>query len=276
MINHFRTVSLNVSAVGLTSPHTARNIHVDPTYAPVTLTGDLAALYDMFYPSSNLDAKLVLTQAYMSLVEGCGMGEAITKLDPRVTYKILTPDAPDNLSKISVGVPTTSNAQSPSIWLRVYNYDYRPAWLTTPLTRTFSIEQQTNTLNLNVKEDATLIYTTAVSFTGQYSNVVTVPDPVSGKSMFQFQIKHPTSPAFTSTSGKKWSVTFSVLYPELISQQVKEMNRRQGTISRLLSTQRLPETTSYDELYQKHFNEVYRLAGLYISLVYRMNALLKN
>jgi hypothetical protein len=40
-----------------------------------------------------------------------------------------------------------------------------------------------------------------------------------------------------------------------------------------MSTRKLTTAQPYDDLWLKHFNEAYRLAGLYISLIYRMNAL---
>jgi hypothetical protein len=141
------------------------------------LPADLSTLYNAFYPSSNLEAKLELTQSYMSLVDGCGLTDAMLALDPRVTYEVLKAEAPKNLRRISVGLPTTAAAENTAIALRVFNYKYQPAWLRTPLTRTLSIEQQTNTSNIQVLEGVTLLHSATLSFSGGYSQVVTVPDP---------------------------------------------------------------------------------------------------
>lgn len=274
MINLFRSVALNVSAVGLTSPYTARNIHIDPGYAPIALPADLALLYNTFYPSSNLESKLQLTQSYLALIEGCGLTNATLAWDPRITYKVVRPDEPENLRRISVGIPTTANAQSPGIFFRVFNYNYQPSWLATPLTRTLSIEQQTNTLNLAIFEGVSLIANKTLVFTGQYSNYLDVQDPANAKgTLFGFQIQHPTSPSFTSTSAKKWAVTFTVGYSELITRQFAEMKRQINLIGGVLSTYRLSTAKPYDELWSSHFNEAYRLAGLYIGMVYRIYAL---
>lgn len=273
MINHFRSVALNVSAVGLTSPYTARNIHIDPTFVPVALPADLAALYTTFYPSSNLESKLQLTQAYLALIEGCGLTESTLIWDPRVTYRVIRPDEPDNLRRISSGVPTTASAQSAGIYCRVFNYNYQPSWLATPLTRSISIEQQTNTLNLAIFEGASLLANKTLTFSGKYSNYVEVQDPANVKgTLFGFQIEHPTSPAFTATSAKKWSVTFTVGYSELIPRQFAELSRQTKLIADIMSAYRLPSATPYDSLWLTHFNNAYRLAGLYIGMVYRIYA----
>lgn len=274
MINHFRSVALNVSAAGLSLPYTPYNIHIDPTYAAIVLPTDLAQLYSLFYPTGALEAKLQLTQAYLSLLEGCGLVDAMLVWDNRVTYEIVSPDDPKNLRRISVGVPTTVAAQSPSIALRVFNYKYSPGWLKTPLTRTFSIEQQSNTNTVHVLEDATLILNTTLSFSGGYSNLVSIPDPENVQTkMFDFQIKHPTSPAFTSTSGKKWNVTFSIAYADLIERQVKELTRQGHLINGVISNYKVPAAQSYDRMGIEHFSSVYQLAGVFVGLIYRMNAL---
>lgn len=274
MINLFRSVALNVSAAGLTNPYSAYNIHIAPTFNSIPLPADLALLYNTFYPSVNLESKLQLTQAYLSLIEGCGLTDATLLWDPRITYKVVRPDEPQDLRRISVGIPTTVGAQSPDIFFRVFNYKYQPSWLVTPLTRTLSIEQQTNTLNLAIYEDVSLVANKTLAFTGEYSNYIEVPDPANTNgTLFGFQIKHPTSPAFTATSGKKWEVTFSVGYSELIPRQFAEMKRQGSLISGILSTYRLSTARPYDEMWLKHFNEAYRLAGLYIGMIYRMYAL---
>ncbi|RTL07826.1 hypothetical protein EKK58_01375 [Candidatus Dependentiae bacterium] len=274
MINLFRSVALNVSAAGLTNPYSARNIHIDPAYSTIPLPADLALLYNTFYPSANLESKLQLTQAYLALIEGCGLTDATLSWDPRITYKIVRPDEPQNLRSISVGIPTTVAAENPDIAFRVFNYNYKPSWLVTPLTRTLSIEQQTNTLVVAVYEGPSLITTKTLVFSGGYSDYHEIPDPANTKgTLFGFQIKHPTSPAFTATSGKKWEVTFSIGYSELIPRQFAEMKRQTNLISGLMSTYRLATAKPYDELWLKHFNEAYRLAGLYIGMVYRIYAL---
>ncbi len=274
MINLFRSVALNEAAAGLPGGYTARGIHIDPTFSPISLPPDLALLYHTFYPSNNLEAKLQLTQAYLAMIEGCGLTDSTLQWDSRITYKIVRPDEAQYLRRISVGIPTTAPAENPDIFFRVFNYNYQPSWLVTPLTRTISIEQQTNTLNLGIYENAALITNKTLTFSGQYSNYIEVPDPVNAKgTLFGFQIQHPTSPAFTATSAKKWEVTFSIGYSELIPRQFTEMKRQSSLIGSLMSTYRVAIARPYDELWLKHFNEAYRLAGLYIGMVYRMYAL---
>lgn len=274
MINLFRSVALNEAAAGLPGGYTARGIHIDPAFSPISLPPDLAQLYNTFYPSNNLEAKLQLTQAYLAMIEGCGLTDSTLLWDPRITYKIVRPDEVQYLRRISVGIPTTAPAEDPGIFFRVFNYNYQPSWLVTPLTRTISIEQQTNTLNLGIYEDASLIANKTLTFSGQYSNYIEVPDPANAKgTLFGFQIQHPTSPAFTATSAKKWEVTFSIGYSELIPRQFTEMKRQSSLIGNLMSTYRVSIARPYDEMWLKHFNEAYRLAGLYIGMVYRMYAL---
>jgi len=276
MLNQFRSIALNTSPSTLSMPYTAYNTHIAPEYSPIVLPLDLAEVYGIFYPSSNFVAKLQLTHAYMALIAGCGLEEAITALDPRVTYDLqgsktfITPRA------ISVGVPTTTEAQDPAIALRVFNYEYLPAWLDSRIVRSVSIEQQTNTNNIRVYENASQIGSqSTLSFSGGLSNVITVPNPDNAANkLFDFNIKHPTSPAFTATSGKKWTVTFTIPALDLISRQLAVCKSKLGAINSVLSKySSVPNAQSYDKLWATHFNDNFRLAGLFIGLIYRMNAL---
>lgn len=274
MFNLFRSVALNVSAAGLTNPYSAHNIHINPAFSAIPLPADLSMLYDSFYPSSNLEAKLQLTQAYLALIEGCGLTDSTLLWDPRITYKVVRPDEPENLRRISTGIPITDDAKNPLIACRVFNYNYTPSQLTTPLSRTIRIEQLTNTLNLAIYEGISLVANRSVTFSGGYSTYVEVPDPANSAGLlFGFQLKHPTSPAFTATSAKKWEVTFTVGYAEIIARQITEMRRQVSLISGIMSANRLSTARPYDDLYLRHFNDAYRLAGLFISMVYRMHAL---
>ena len=275
MIDHFRSLALNISPSGLTSPLTAYNVHISPDYAVLPLPLDLTEVYDIFYPSPNLVPKLQLTHAYMALLHGCGLEEAITALDPRVTYDIENPNAYFTQRALSTGAPTTTEAKNPLIALRVFNYEYSPAWLDARITRTVSIEQQTNTNNVNIYEDSTQIGSGTLTFSGGRSNLISVSNPDNPKNkLFDFYIQHPASPAFTSTSGKKWTVTFTIPVLDLISRQMSICRAKLGSINGVLSRYGAsPSASSHDQLWTSHFNDNYRLAGLFVGLIYRMNAL---
>ncbi len=271
-------MALNSSAYGLTSPVTARNIHICPSYTALSLPPDIARVYDLFYPNSNLTPKLALTQAYLSLVHGCGLEEAMTDLDPRVTYAPLSEETYRKPTSISIGIPTTENAQNLAIALRVFNFEYRPSFLPTQLTRTISIEQQSSTTEVRFFEELSQFGSATLTFTDGYSNLVTVNPPENSRAkLFDFYIKHPTSPAFTSTAAKKWEVSFTLPALDLVTQLLPRLLQQRASIDTMLTRYAgIPTTTNYDEMWYKHFNNAYRIAGLFIGLVYRMNVLTQS
>ena len=275
MINHFRSLALNTSPTALVPPHTAYNVHISPEYVALSLPTDLKAVYDIFYPTSSFISKVQLTHAYMMLLLGCGLYEAITALDPRTTYDVLRTKSFVGPRAISVGVPTTQEAQNPAIALRVFNYEYRPTWLDDRLVRQVSIEQQTDTNDVLVFENAVQIGSGTLSFTNGLSNVITVLNPDNNRNkLFDFNIKHPVSPSFTTTSEKKWEVTFTVPAVDLISKQLASCRAKLRDINTALANYPAnPAAKSYDQLWAFHFNDNYKLAGLFVSLIYRMNAL---
>ena len=277
MINQFRSLALNTAPAVLVSPslYTAYNTHIATDYAVLTLPPDLAALYNIFYPTSDFTPKLQLTHAYMALLLGCGLDAAITTLDPRTTYDVSTVKTFVAPRAISVGVPTTAEAQDPTLALRVFNYEFQPVGLDPRVVRTVSIEQQTNTNNILVYEGSTQIGSGALTFTSGFSNLVTVmnPDNTTNK-LFDFNIRCPASPGFTATSGKKWLVTFTIPATALISNQMSVCRTNRGSINATLAKYLAsPSAKSYDELWASHFNDNYQLAGLFVGMIYRMNAL---
>jgi len=275
MINHFRSLALNVSSAGLPSPHTARSIHIDPNYSAVPLTQPLSELYSILYPSTDLDVKLWLAHSHMALMAGCGMTPAVTALDPRLTYDPMSSTAHMLPRAISVGVPLTDEAENPDVALRVFNYEYAPAWLDARMVRKINIEQQTNTNNLVILEDEAQIGVGTLSFSGGLSNVVTVLNPDNNKNrLFQFNIKYPSSPGFTSTSGKKWEVTLTAPPHELVPRLLSACLAKRSVVNRALASSKgHPSAESFDRVWESHFNENYKLAALHVSMVYRINAL---
>lgn len=276
MINQFRSIALNTTPASLVSPYTAYNAHIAPEYTAISLPTDLLQVYEIFYPTSNFITKLQLTHAYLGLLGGCGLNEAVTLLDSRVTYDSEKVTAFTASRAISVGIPTTTAAQDGQIALRVFNYEYQPAWLDDRLVRQVSIEQQTNTNNVLIFEDASQIGNGTLTFSAGLSNVITVLNPDNNKNkLFDFNIKHPGSPGFTATSGKKWTVTFTIPTLDLIAKQMATCKTKQGIITAALANYAAkPSAISYDQLWSQHFNDNYRLAGLFVGLIYRMNALL--
>ena len=273
MIDHFRTLLLNESAATLPGGYTARGIHIDPYFAKVVLPPDLDAVYKLFYPVTSLVSKLQQTHVYMSLLEACGLEEAMTALDNCMTYTASADSSLFSPRAISNGVPVGFTPISGTS-VRAFNFDYQVEDLADVLTHTLTLAQVSNSTSIRIDEGGTSWLTpTALTFTSGVSQTVAVFNPAKpSNKAFDLVVRYPGT--WTATSGKQWTLTTSVPASVSLQARWKELRSKLGAINTTLSKHTgSPDADSYDQLWAKHFNSHYQMAGLLVALIYRMNKL---
>ena len=83
MVNHFRTLLLNLSDVGTLSEHITKG------FTARQLSGGPLSFYQMLFPTGSSRSRVLeLGQAYLELIEATDLSEVITLQDPRVTYDL--------------------------------------------------------------------------------------------------------------------------------------------------------------------------------------------
>lgn len=83
MINHFRTLLLNLPDAGNPDEHISKG------FVARTLSGKPLSMYQVLFPSNSSRArKLELAQAYLELLEATRLSAAVTSIDTRITYDL--------------------------------------------------------------------------------------------------------------------------------------------------------------------------------------------
>ncbi len=91
MINHFRTLLLNLSDTGTSAEHITKG------FTARELKGELLSIYNILFPGNRED-KLKKAHAYLELIHGTNLSGIFTKIDNRITYDLNT-DFPDFKTK---------------------------------------------------------------------------------------------------------------------------------------------------------------------------------
>lgn len=85
MINHFRTLLLNLSYAGNNSEH------IPSSFVARQLPDKTLTFYQTLFPTGSSRARILeLGQVYLELIEATRLSEVITAQDPRVTYVLET------------------------------------------------------------------------------------------------------------------------------------------------------------------------------------------
>ena len=279
MINHFRTLLLNEAAasVFLTMLGSFSRL-VDPTFGKVSLPPGLQSLYDVLFPSADILCKQGLVHAYLSLIKSVGLEDAILALDPRVTYNISEEDQLFSAGFCSHGIPLLENTLLSGIGARTFNYGFIPA--ATDFTPNLDLfiwqyASENSVQVINNNEDV-IMPITGLSFTDNFSQTLSVYNPANLKNkMFDFIIDMRNNTAnFDASDWKLWQVKLNYPAKSLLHGRSVAARAAKGVIDTVLAKYPgPPDSSNFDRLWQQHPNWNYQLAGLVISLVYRMNAL---
>lgn len=281
MTNHFRSLLMNVTAVGDGSPlepYTAYDLHLDKNYSALDLPLDLQELHDVLYPTNDIEVKRRLTHIYMSVITACGLEPAMLALDPRVTYDITRNQDFFKVRTCSTGYPSSYSAFASGCHVRVFNNEFTPVDSQQAFDYRVVITQISNTNQVQLEYGYDSLETipgspVTLTFTDGFSQVVPVYNPALPTNlMFEFSIHSPTS--FTGTSDKAWDVALTVPNEKILTSQFAALAAMHGKVtSAFAKYQGSPGTANYDSLWEKHHNPAYRLAGFLVGLVYRMNTL---
>ena len=265
MLNHFRSILLNTTPLSESAAHTN---HIAKDYIHVPLTASLTNIYNILFPTSDLASKLKLLYIYEQCVRGAGLSKAITSLDSRVDYDIATLStslfSPAKVSKIYQTGGTTSNIQI------VTTGFYAPLdlWNLTDKVLTFTQGDSGNAKVLVISEGGTTLATITLD----------IPNSVAGEtdwldlpiSNIKFKVIQTTDMLIANYS-KSWQLTLHPTLDFSVNRILTNLESASSDITSMFNLKSKLDAKPYDRLYQSHFNALYRLAGLLVSFVYRVD-----
>lgn len=265
MLNHARTLLLNLDSVGNQTEHIPSN------FKAIKLVKSLEQLYCALFPeNSTRFYKLVLAHSYLNILDSAGFSSVLTEYDGRISYDLTD----SSFFKVNIiSNPKISNSQFPIFVRGTFDqYNNRDYYYDV-----FLVKQKDDSLNISVysRHKAKYLlgvseYTTAddalipVTFTSNSSNICFV-----GTTGLVFNISGTTS-SFQESSNKTWE--FSVESPIKI-----DIKTNYDRLVMLNPFQLLREfkvdIAEYEYIWNNQKNMLYRLSAFLLAYIKVLNTL---
>jgi len=254
MINHFRTLLLNLPRAGEDEEF------ISAKFAPVVLTIPLTPIFQiLFPPAASRQHKVMLVQTYLNLIQSTDFRAQVLNYDPRITYDL----ADSQYFQINnISVPANSDSNFPIL------ITGNPAYnMTNPIAKdTLQVRQIGSSFAIVVTSQVTntILYEGILTFTNGTSNTVTIPTY-----NIQFAIAGQN---FTATTNKTWTFDVEMAYqPDILATYVSLSSG--GVAGAMFNYNRSQCNSMYEALWVQHFNTIYKLTGLLLGYVERVNLL---
>jgi|GEM_PF-7023025 len=268
MLNHFRTLLLNLDYVGDDTEH------IPADYRTLALPQELTKVYNILFPKgiSRL-YKIFLAQNYLNIIKAANLDSEIITFDPRISY-----NNNPNFFKINrITNPIISHERHPIYVYGKYttnaiNQNYYDSFLISQIDNTQKVSVYSKVRNVYLNEN--IIYE---ELTPEAEILLDFTDPNISKPVsigsvgVTFTIANYNE--FFDTSDKTWEFIVEAPY-------VFEFNKIFNSLSNNEITDPVfkyrtdIDVSKYENYWKLHYNPVYRLAGLLIALVKKINTLL--
>lgn len=257
MINHGRTLLLNRSGASRPAPSFFLEEFVDPTFVPVTVPPALQSISNILVGNGDDAFANYRVKQLLTCIHSTEFVQYLTVLDPRITYLNDT----NILDTIFGAVVTPLNPQA----------------ITHPV-------YVTGQLNISPSR---LLYRWLIEMTAPGG--VTVTDPVTGKSEFHVVSFTNDLSSLVPFVGQKnlsfrvpdntfqalWQVDYLTLPDGDLSDLLAPLVSARGGIDALFTKNGLPAGepyTTFQQLWEKHCFIQYKLAGVVLAFIYKLEA----
>lgn len=268
MLNHFRTLLLNLNHVGDNTEHIPIN------YLSLDLPKELIKVYDVLFPKgiSRL-YKIFLIQNYLNIIKAADLEAEILKFDSRISYS-----NDPNFFKINrITNPIVSNERHPIFIYGKYvansiNQNYYDNFLISQIDDTQKINIYSKVKKVYINNGKT--YTEPTDETEillDFTDInVSKPIPI-GSTGISFAIGN--KPEFFDTSNKTWEFIVESPYIFEFNKIFESLLNTEITDS-LFNYRTDIDVTKYENYWKFHYNPVYRISGLLLALAKKINTLL--
>lgn len=258
------------------SPFSARD------YSRLTLPFELEQFYKILFPeTSSLYYKHFLLFTYLKLLNSTTLNPLTLIYDSRITYDLSNSKDYFRFRKNSATFSSSSN----------YNLT-----VTGHLKATETTEFYLNNFVVSQIDNSSSIYIFSTT-EGKYYKEGSSPSRSSENMEVQLVLSDPSGVSnkinigntglsfyltgpFTSqeqgflTSAKKyWSFTAETCFTFNLPEKLKELEGKYHIVENMLSYPAASDTSSYENIWQTHFNEVYKFSGLLLAYVARVHRL---
>ncbi len=276
MVNHYASLLLNLPgelAGGERSYFTSRN------YSPVILPPQLQSFYAKLFPEgTSYYHKQFLCYAYLRLIASTNITSGVLGYDSRVTYDLDKLQEYFRLRRVSS--PTSTSFDYSLIvfgeytQLRQNSYYYN----------LYSIRQVDNLPEVLIYSEIDKVYlrgkeeqtspaaTMRIPIDTEGENANLTSEIPVGETGLYFRITGPLE-SFTATRDKVWTFMaespFSFDFPNFI----KNLKHMEPMVDRMIAYGRQKEDSADLNIWNRHFNDVYRFTGLLNLYIDKVNDL---
>jgi hypothetical protein len=247
---------------------------VDRNYNPITLPQELQRVYNVLFPATiSTHYKQFLLYSYLRVVNSTDRADDVKLVDSRISYVL--DDLIDyfkfrNISIIASNAPTYSLLVSGN---GVSDENSRS------FTAVYDVTQNSASTVLLYSPTQGLYYHPAKSPSKFYENMsvpvtpsadplVSLPITINGTGLTCL-IGGKTT--FAATNNKAWRFSVDSPVEFNILDKIKTIDAYGVTVDNMFKYQQSICTQAYQNMWNMHFNPVYRLAGLLLAYVERVN-----
>jgi len=276
MVNQYASLLLNLP--GENKEGGEKSYFINRDYSPVTLPVNLAQFYSILFPSGTSNyQKHFLCYSYLRILESTGLTDVLYSLDSRVTYDLNELKEYFRINLVST--PTTTNINFNASVSGTYvptnknNYYYN----------SFTISQVGSTANVTVRSDLDRVYFNGLKTFDSISPEAVIPvnysgfdgmseDIQIGGMGLSFVITGPLN-LFTQSANKSWNFIAEAPFVFDFPTFFNYLKTRQSTVDYMLGYATPDLTMTNENLWSKHFNDLYKFAGLLNCYIQRVNTL---
>lgn len=261
MFNHARTLFLNL-------PKTSDFDQIPANYSPINLPSALQNFYNELIPlNSSTEQKKFLVHCFLNIIDSVGLTSEIELFDSRITYS-LTDETFFGVNKLSD--IKTNNSHNLNI---TGELNYNNELIAT--TYEFEIGQVGATSNIYIYSTTDNTYYgqssksnspigIALTFNDGISNVVKIFN-----TGIQFTISENTD--FTASPNKRWSFVVQTKFEFDTYKLFMKLKASKATEQMINHLSEL-NNPNYLNLWNQHYNYLYRLAGLFLVYLNKVNS----
>lgn len=254
------------------------NNFINNNFTALTLPEELLNFYQLIFPKeNNLHQNQFLLYSYLTLIDSTTLNENVKFFDSRITYDLKNWENYFKFLKINY-IQNHSSGFNLSFF---GNFDYEEFKNLGPLF--FDIQQKENTSDiLTYSRDLKKFFKegkqNSDSYLEMYSTINYNPtDKISnavqlGNSGLFFRFSGGAS-TFTETSNKNWNFLIEYPYTFDFLKVLKNIEDNYMIVERMLNFNKEKSNSSYSNIWQKHYNSVYKFSGLLMSYVERVNSI---
>lgn len=254
------------------------NNFINNNYVVLALPTELANFYKLIFPEeNNFHQNQFLLYSYLTLIDSTNLNEDVKKWDTRITYDLKTWENYFKFLKINY------SQNHPSGFNLIFSgkFNYEEFKNLGPIL--FNIIQKDNTSDILIySADLKKFFKEGKENSSNYLGMHSTVDCNSfhkisnsiqlGNSGLFFRFSGDLN-NFTATSDKNWN--FLIEYPYVFDffKVLKNFEDNYMIVESMLNFNKTQSDSSYSNIWQKHYNSVYRFSGLLMSYVERVNSI---